>query len=122
VREYQVEVSEPAEAEIDNAYHYLLLCSPRAATNLRNGFAKAIQSLTQMPSRCPFAPENGRLDKPVRQLLHKNGSATYRILFIVIESIDDNPSLVRVIRVLHGAQQPLNLPTELSGEAGIDED
>ncbi len=120
--EYQVEVSEPAEAEIDNAYHFLLLRSPKAATKLRNGFAKAIRSLSQMPSRCPFAPENGKLDRPIRQLLYRNGSTTYRILFAVIEALDDNPALVRVIRVLHGAQQPLNLSTELSDENGIDED
>ena len=113
---YQIEVSEPAEAEIDNAYHYLLLRSPQAATRLRDGFAKAIQSLSQMPSRCPFAPENGRLDRPIRQLLYRYGSTTYRILFITIEPIQENPALVRVLRVLHGAQQPLGLTTDQVSE------
>lgn len=120
--EYQIEVSEPAEAEIDNAYHYLLLRSPQAATKLRNGFAKAIHSLSQVPSRCPFAPENGKLDRPIRQLLYRNGSTTYRILFVVIEPIDDNPGLVRVLRVLHGAQQPLHLVVDLVNEGEADED
>lgn len=120
--EYQLEVSEPAEAEIDNAYHYLLLRSPQAAGRLRNGFVAAISSLSQMPSRCPFAPENGRLDRPIHQLLYRNGSTTYRILFIIIEPLDDNPGLVRVLRVLHGAQQPLHLVVDLLTEGEADED
>lgn len=45
---------------------------------------------------------------------------TYRILFIIIEPIDGNSGLVRVLRVLHGAQQSLlvaepsdeNIPNE----------
>ena len=63
---YEVIVSEPAEADMDNAYHYLLLRSPQAAAKLRNRFAEATQSLEQMPLRCPLAPENGRLDRPIR--------------------------------------------------------
>jgi plasmid stabilization system protein ParE len=105
--EYQIEVSEPAEAEIDTAYYYLLLRSPQAATRLRQGLAKAIRSLTQMPSRCPLAPENGRLDRPIRQLLYRHGSTTYRILFIVIEATEEDIGIVRITRVLHGAQQHL---------------
>ncbi len=105
---YEIEVAEPAEIEIDAAYHYLLLRSPQAAARLRSGLEEAIESLSQMPSRCPFAPENGMLDRPIRQLLSRHGNTTYRILFIVIEAAKDAPGLVRVIRVRHGAQQHLN--------------
>ncbi len=110
--EYHIEVSEPAEAEIDTAYYYLLLRSPQAANRLRQGIAKAIRSLTQMPSRCPLAPENGRLDRPIRQLLHRYGSTTYRILFFVVEATETDTGIVRIIRVLHGAQQHLGSATD----------
>lgn len=110
--EYQIEVSEPAEAEIDTAYYYLLLRSPQAATRLRAGIAKAIRSLTQMPARCPLAPENGRLDRPIRQLLYRYGSTTYRILFFVVEATEADAGIVRIIRVLHGAQQHLGSAAE----------
>lgn len=114
---YEIEVAEPAEIEIDVAYHYLLLRSLQAAARFRNGLEAAIESLSQMPSRCPFAPENGMLDRPIRQLLYRHGSTTYRILFIVIEAAEDAPGLVRVIRVRHGAQQHLN---ELSNQTDED--
>ena len=106
---YEIEVSEPAEAEIDAVYHYLLLRSPQAATRLRNGLGRAVESLSLMPSRCPLAPENGSLDRPIRQLLYRHGGTTYRILFLIIEATEDAFGLVRVIRVRHGAQQQLVL-------------
>lgn len=119
--EYQVEVAEPAEVEMDNAFYHLLLRSPQAADQLRDGFAEAIRSLSQMPGRCGLAPENGKLDQPIRQLLYRHGRTTYRILFVTFDAVqggpeDNAPALVRVIRVLHGAQQRLWQDTDQSDE------
>ncbi len=104
---YEIEVSEPAEMEIEAAWSYLFLRSPEAAVKLSDGLHQAIESLSLMPSRCPYAPENGMLDRPIRQLLYRNAGTTYRILFIVIEATEENPGLVRITRVRHGGQQPL---------------
>ena len=109
---YDIEISEPAEAEMDEIYYRLLLRSPQAATRLRSGLEEAIDSLSQMPGRCPFAPEDGMLDRPLRQLLYRHGSATYRILFIIINATEDDPGIVRITRVRHGAQQQLGLPVD----------
>ncbi len=109
--DYDIEISEPAEAEMDEIHYRLLLRSPQAATRLRIGLEEAISSLSQMPGRCPFAPEDGMLDRPIRQLLYRHGGTTYRILFITIDATEDDPGIVRVTRVRHGAQQPLNAPS-----------
>ena len=71
---YSIAVSEPAEAEMEDAFYYSFLRSPEAATRLRDSFDQAIETLSQMPPRCPFAPENERLDRPIRQLLHRHGN------------------------------------------------
>ena len=105
--DYDVEISEPAEAEMDDIYYRLLLRSPQAATRLRRGLEEAIASLSQMPGRCPFAPEDGMLDRPIRQLLYRHGGTTYRILFITINATEDDPGIVSITRVRHGAQQHL---------------
>jgi len=109
---YEIEVSEPAEMEIEAAWSYLLLRSSDAAVKLSDGLQRAIDSLSLMPSRCPYAPENGMLDRPIRQLLYRNAGMTYRILFIVIEATEDNPGLVRITRVRHGGQQQLGFSAD----------
>ena len=109
---YQIEVSEPAEIDMDNAFYHLLLRAPKSATMLRDGLAESLRSLSEMPNRCGLAPETGQLDRPIRQLLYRHGKATYRILFLAFESVEDSPALVRVVRVLHGSQQSLISPAD----------
>ena len=106
--DYQIQVAEPAEAEIDAAFQRMFLLSPVAAERFRDGIARAIRSLSQMPHRCVLAPENGWLDHEVRQLIFRSGRSTYRILFTIFEAAEDMPALVRILRVRHGAQKRFN--------------
>jgi plasmid stabilization system protein ParE len=110
--DYNILISEPAEADIDSAFHYRLLPSPRAAERFRDGIADALRSLTQMPERCAFAPENEFFDTEVRQLIYRHGQTAYRILFTVFPPEGDGPALIRIIRVRHGAQQLLGPSTD----------
>lgn len=104
---YQLQIAEPAEVDFDAAYQYLFLRSPAAAERFRNEVADAIRSLAQMPHRCVLAPESKRFDREVRQLIYRHGRTSYRILFAIFEAEDDNPGFVRILRLRHGAQQPL---------------
>ncbi|MBW3622849.1 MAG: type II toxin-antitoxin system RelE/ParE family toxin [Armatimonadetes bacterium] len=109
-------MSEPAEIDIDSTFHYLLLRSPEAAERFRNGITDALESLTQMPQRCAIAPENEFFDVEVRQLIYRYGRSAYRILFTVFAPEADEPGIVRIIRIRHGAQQLLGHSTDQADE------
>ncbi len=100
--EYQIDMSDEAEAELDAAYLYLSGRSLDSAYRWYNGAQKAIPSLSNMPRRCVLAHENSLYpNNEVRQLLYGNGKTTYRILFTIFEE----DGLVRVLHFRHGARQ-----------------
>lgn len=59
---------------------------------------EAIQSLAEMPARCPLAPENGWLGLEIRQHV----VASHRILFTI------DSRTVRVLHIRHAARRPLD--------------
>ena len=62
-----------------------------------------IQSLGQMPERCPKAPENGLWGEvELRQLLFQGYPSKYRIIFSVSET------RVRILSIRHGARRYLH--------------
>ena len=105
---YRVEVSEPAEAEIDSAYLWMLQRSPGRAATWHDGLLRAIGTLDMMPTRCPLARESARFDREIRQLLYGRGRSAYRILFTIIESDSaGEPALVRILHVRHSSRADL---------------
>ena len=61
--EYQVEISDEAEAGLDAAFRWYI------------GARAAINSLSELPRRCPLARENASYpDNEVRQLLYGTGA------------------------------------------------
>jgi len=104
---YEVRLTEPAEIEVDAAVLHLARFSPESATRWHEGLVVALQSLSQIPRRCPLAPENALLNNEIRQLIYKNGKSVHRILFTIFEREEDEPAFVRIARVLHGARQQL---------------
>ena len=100
--EYQIDISDEAEAELDAAYLYLSGRSLDAAYRWYKGAQEAIDSLSSLPHRCILAPENSQYpNNEVRQLLYGSGKSVYRILFTVFEE----DKLVRVLHFRHGARQ-----------------
>ncbi|MBI4602849.1 MAG: type II toxin-antitoxin system RelE/ParE family toxin [Planctomycetes bacterium] len=88
------------EAEIEEAYAWIAKCAPQAAAAWYNGRIDAMQSMAEMPERCPLAPESRTFGREIRQLLYGN----YRILFTV------EATAVHVAHVRHGARRPLRPP------------
>jgi plasmid stabilization system protein ParE len=102
---YQVELSEPAEAEADSAYLWMLQRSPERAATWYDGFLRAIQTLDTMPTRCPLARESARFNREIRQLLYGRGRNAYRILFTITDlDSTDEAALVRILHVRHSSR------------------
>lgn len=108
---YRIEITEAAEAEIDETYLYLLLRNPEAAARWHDSIVRAINSLESMPSRCAAAPENELFEGDIRHHFCSFGRAAYRIIFRVLSN--ETPPVVRVLRVRHGARRPLHSAADL---------
>jgi plasmid stabilization system protein ParE len=97
VARYRLEVTAPAEQEIEVAEDWIAVDSPEAAERWSQGIFAALKTLDTMPARCPLAPENEDHPKEIRQLVH----GRYRILFTI------QPGRVVILHVRHGARLPL---------------
>ena len=86
-----------------------------AADAWEDAVMDAVSSLATLPERCPTAPENDlfqrvRPGRTLRVLIHKQtrGSIAWRLLFRVASPNESDPPTVRVLRVLHGSQAPMD--------------
>ncbi|MBC7822291.1 MAG: type II toxin-antitoxin system RelE/ParE family toxin [Candidatus Parcubacteria bacterium] len=103
---YRLEISSVAESEADSAFLRLSqVTSPTKASQWYSGLLQAIESLTQMPKRCPLARENEYFSQEIRQLLYGRGRSSYRLLFTILEG--QNVSTVRILHIRHASQQPV---------------
>ena len=103
---YRIEISSVAETEADRAFLWISqVASSEIASHWSKGLLKAMESLSDMPKRCPLARENEYFTKEIRQLLYGRGRSTYRILFTIVEGED--VSTVRILHLRHAAQQTL---------------
>ena len=99
---YRVIIQPNAEAEIEAAYLYRYARAPQAAAGWFAGLVEAINSLEQLPARCPLAPENAYVAEEIRRLLYGARRDVFRILFTI------QGDAVQVLHVRHGAQQYLH--------------
>jgi plasmid stabilization system protein ParE len=103
---YRIEISSVAEAEADSAFLRLSqVTSPAKASQWYSGLLQAIESLSQMPQRCPLARENKYFSQEIRQLIYGRGRNSYRLLFVILEGQDI--STIRILHVRHASQQTI---------------
>lgn len=99
---FRIEFTDVAEMEVQDTLLWLLGHSPEHADRWQQGLEKAISSLTELPARCPLAPEGDAFVVEVRQLLYRS----YRILFTLVDADEDGvPDTVRILHVRHGARR-----------------
>lgn len=96
---YRVEVTEPAEEDIDETVAYMAKDSFEAALRWHDGLWQLIFSLSDAPTRFSLIEEAEELGFPYRSAIHYS----HRVIF----RIDDALSTVYVVRVYHGARHPL---------------
>lgn len=99
---FRVEISLQAKQDADAILDWLIeQYAGEAGLRWYQRLEAAIQSLANMPERCPLAPENAAVPFEMRQLLYGRGRHRYRILF----TIDGNR--VIILRIRRPGQQLL---------------
>lgn len=99
---FRVELSAAAERDADGILEWLATQhSGRAGINWYIALQDAIASLSEMPSRCPLAPENGRVPFELRQLLYGRRPHVYRIMFTI------RGETVHILRIRHARRRRL---------------
>ena len=76
---YSVEITEPAQLNIQEAYDWLHAESATAAVEWIDGLLETIEKLGTFPLRCPLAPESTDHKEKIRQIFYHS----YRLLFVV---------------------------------------
>jgi plasmid stabilization system protein ParE len=97
VARYRIDVTEPANGEIEEIEDWIAAESPVAAERWAAGLFEVLRSLDTMPARCPLAPEDQDHSEEIRQLIY----GRYRVLFTI------RPDRVEILHVRHGARLPL---------------
>jgi plasmid stabilization system protein ParE len=95
---FRVIVLPGAESDIVDAADWIAEHSPIAAARWLQGIRAAINTLSEMPLRCPVAADDFGRDVDVRQLFYGRRRNRYRILFTMAAGT------VYVLRVRHGAR------------------
>jgi plasmid stabilization system protein ParE len=99
---YNLIVTPTADAEAMEAFRWYAEHSLDAAEKWYAGLNRAMDSLTEKPTRCPVSQEDSEaLGCETRILLHGKRRGVYRILFSI------SGDTVWVLRIVHSARGPL---------------
>jgi plasmid stabilization system protein ParE len=92
---YRVDVSEPAEKDLQDIIRYISaqLSAPATALEMMEALENAMMSLTDMPQKSPPVTDEHLATMGYRKLLVKN--------YIVFFSIDEKGKVVSVERILY---------------------
>ncbi len=102
---YCIDIEPAALEDIEEVLGWLLEKAPHKVSEWLDKLHETIGSLSEMPERCPLAPENGRWGpEQLRQLLFDEYPSKYRILYVII---DDT---VHILQVRHGARRWMHEP------------
>ena len=82
----RIVIEPPARDNIDEAFRWIAERNPDAATKRFNGLEAAIQSLEDLPQRCPLAEESKVFDVEIRQMIYGKRAGAHRILFTISAS------------------------------------
>jgi plasmid stabilization system protein ParE len=106
VIEYEIVLTESAESDIDDEFHFWLLISPDFAASIREKVDEAIRSLRIFPHRYAFAPEDQTTQVGARNVIVGTGRAAYRLIYAIIEG-EEGTRIVRILRLRHTSRGPL---------------
>ncbi len=98
--DFHVELAEQAQHDIAAIYDWLQSQDAgEAGERWFLALRAAMNSLANLPARCPLAPENQDSPAEVRQLLYGRRPHVYRILFAIE---------VQVLHIRHGRRRPVS--------------
>ncbi len=103
MQKYEIVFAPSAAEDLDEILAWLTEEAPEKVEEWFTALKEDISSLSQMPERCPLAPENGLWgDEVIHQFLFRQYPSKYRILFTI------NDESVRILNVRHGARRFLH--------------
>ena len=103
MQEYDIVFAPTAREDLLEILQWLEQEAPEKVAEWYSAIKAEIKTLSQMPERCPIAPENGLWgEEELRQLLFQNYPSQYRILFYV------NQSSVHILNIRHGSRRFLH--------------
>jgi toxin ParE1/3/4 len=91
---HRVEITQTAESDLLEIFHYIAPDNETAANRLVSEIERQIDSLERYPSRCPVIPEATKLGKEYRHIIY----GQYRTVFRI------DGSRVLILRILHSAR------------------
>lgn len=91
---YNVEITPAAERDVEEIWIYIANDSPKNATDFILRLEDQIETLEQLPERCPLIPENEHLGSSYRHLSY----GAYRTIFRVAGKT------VYILRIIHGVR------------------
>ena len=89
--------------QLEEQYQELAKQNSQAAATWFNRFVAALQSLDQMPERCPVARESELVGKEIRQLLFGKRAGKRRVFFAI------EADTVRILAIRHSARSDIPL-------------
>lgn len=120
MKNYRVELAEPAEVQIETAYlSRSRATSPEQALHWYEGLQAAIHSLSEWPRRFQMVEFASRPDQEVRRMLYGQGRSAYHVVYRIIEPADiaqgdedeeadavREPGIVRVQSIVSAVRRP----------------
>jgi len=91
---YNVEITAAAERDVEEIWTYIADDSPENATAFILRLEEQLDTLEQLPERCPLIPENEQLGTSYRHQLH----GAYRTIFRI------SGKTVYILRIIHGTR------------------
>jgi plasmid stabilization system protein ParE len=123
---FEVLITDEALADLDLLTEFIRASgSVDTARKWFAGMYAAIESLTEMPARCPLASEAEELGSEVRLLLHGRKNRAFKIYY-AIDHETPSTGTVRVFHVRHWARKPVSedelqdLLDDLTDEASLE--
>jgi plasmid stabilization system protein ParE len=105
---FRVEISPRAMSDLDEIARYIMQQgSFDQAEEWFNGIIAAIQTLEDLPSRCPVADESADLEQEVHLLLYGKRNRKYKVYYS-IQQKTPSTGRVRVFHVRHWARKSLS--------------
>jgi toxin ParE1/3/4 len=105
---YRVEFTDRAVRDLAVLYEDKHVEESKAAARWLNGLEQAVDTLGDLPRRCPSAPESKKGGRKLRHLLYGKKPHVYRVIF----EIDEPHKVVHVLTIRHGAMETAT-PEEL---------
>lgn len=102
---FRVKQTPQADQDLDTILDWLIeRQAGEAGLRWFRKLRKEIESLSELPQRCPLAPENKEFPFDVRQLLYGRKPHLYRVLFTIAGDT------VVVLHIRHGRRRRLGEP------------